>query len=399
MRKFSLLFTAAALGALAVGSVPARAQDAAPPAEATATAAEPDAKAKKADGKDEKKDEKKDETQLNARLAPGGVVGGSSSFPLHVTATLDNYVGNGILAATAYQRQPMFGTSLSIRPAAMLPKVEYLPRMLLSASIDFSVVNWISAYSNSAVYDRMVRVSDMGVGLILPGLVSDGFTGISITPIVSARLPLSITSRQQNLATSVAASAQVAWNSPETPVGTFTVLYNPSLRGNLYTQVAATQPCEAGSQFAGVTTNPVADGNLPLFYGREAELAPNGECLLRGRQNLASVGQGGTLAWSLAEHNVALSLGYSLGIQRSLTNRPELQGEYASDQNFAESTSGSVSYTYTVPVDFNLFLTLGIASSQPAWNAAGSFLRFPIYDFVTPANNFTVGFFDVSVGI
>ena len=34
----------------------------------------------------------------NARLAPGGVVAGGSSFPLGLQLTLDNSVGNGILA-------------------------------------------------------------------------------------------------------------------------------------------------------------------------------------------------------------------------------------------------------------------------------------------------------------
>jgi hypothetical protein len=391
MRKLSSLFLLAALAA-----VEAQAQDApaqpAPDAQASATADT------KSDGKGEK-DGKKDEPTLNARLAPGGVVGGDSSFPLHVTATVDNYVGNGMLAATQYQRQPLFGTSVSIRPSAMLPKVEYLPSMMLLSSIDFSVNNWLPSYSNTGVYDRMVRVSDFGIGLLFPGLFKDEFTGIGVTPVISARAPLSITSRQNNLVTNIGGSAQAMWNSPETPVGTFTVIYSPSLRGNLYSEVASTMPCEADVQYANVNTNPLSEGDKPLYYGREAQLLDNGECILPGRQVLGSVGQNGTLSWTLAEHNIALSVGYSLGILRPLSSRPELRGDYASDQNFSEMTSGSASYTYTVPVDFNLFITAGIASSQPAWNAAGNFLRFPLYDFVTPANNFTVGFFDVSVGI
>ena len=57
-----------------------------------------------------------------------------------------------------------------------------------------------------------------------------------------------------------------------------------------------------------------------------------------------------------------------------------------------------MSYTYTVPVDFNMFLTGGIFSQQPVYNDQGQ-LRFPLWDFVTPANNLSGFFFDVTVGI
>lgn len=388
MRKLSLLLLLTA----AVGSVSAGAQDAPAPStdgQASSTV-EPPA---------DKKADAKNPAQSNPRLAPGGVTETDDKFPLHVNATFDNYVGNGFLAATEYQRQPLWGSSLALRPSASLPKIDPIPKMTLSGSIDFSVNNWLPSYSNSGVYDRVVRVSDFGLSLGMRELVKDELTNITISPSISARVPLSIASRQSNLATSVGASAQVAWNSPETPVGTFTVTYAPSLRGNLFTEVASTVSCEAGVQQAGVTTNPLDEGRLPLYYAREAQLTESGECIMPGRQTLGSIGQGTSFTWSLTDHSVSLALGYSLGIQRPLSSRPDLTGRYASDQNFGEKTTGSLSYTYTVPVDFPLSLTAGISSDQPAWNAAGTMLRFPLYDFVTPANNFTAGFFDISVGI
>ena len=91
---------------LAAGS--ALAQSAPPPA--TAPSSTSAAEGDKADEKDDAKkddakkgdvkkdDEKKEGGSVNARLAPGGVVTGGSSFPLHIQATFDNSLGNAIFA-------------------------------------------------------------------------------------------------------------------------------------------------------------------------------------------------------------------------------------------------------------------------------------------------------------
>lgn len=402
------------LAARDVGNVMQSDGGTAPAPAATAT---PDAKVEDKAGK--KKDDDKRKGPVNARLAPGGILADEKAdkFPLHLTATLDNSFGQGFYAATPgasvipvyggdvlvdapnVYGQPNWGTSLSLRPAASLPKWDGLPKMTVSTSIDFSVNNWLRASSNGGVYEQQLRVSDLGVGLVLPGLYKEEFTGITATPVFSARAPLSITSRQQNLFTSVGASVALGWDSPETPVGTFSFQYTPSLRGNFYTQDAPTIPCEAGVNLRGVVADPFEKADLPFAYGRTAEIAANGECVLRGRQGLASFSNNASVAWVFGDHAVSLSLGWGLGFLRPISDQPELKGLYASSQSFNENSNGSISYTYTVPVDFSLNLTAGIGSSQPAWNAAGTGLRFPFYDFVTPANNFSSAFFDVSLGI
>jgi hypothetical protein len=348
-----------------------------------------------------KKGDKQDEATTSgaaARLAPGGVLAGAGdAFPLRLTATLDNFAGNGFLAP-GYQIQPMFGSSLSMRPSAMLPKAEGLPRTMLMGAIDFSVNNWLFATTNGGVYERQVRVSDFAFGVLLPGFLREEVTGISATPVLSARLPFSITSRQQNLFTSFGAALPISWNSPETPVGVFSVQYTPAVRANLYTQDAPSIPCEAGIAFGSIVTNPMQNGDLPLSYGRAAEILPNGECALVGRQGMASIANNGALAWSLGDHALSLTIGWGIGFLRPLTERPDLSSEFASGQSFTETSNGSFSYTYTVPVDMQLFLTAGIASSQPAFTRDNR-LRFPFYDFATPANNFAAAFFDVTVGI
>jgi hypothetical protein len=342
-------------------------------------------------------------TPTNARLAAGGVVTGGGTFPLHIQATLDNAIGNGGLAP-GYQSQPSFSTSFNLRPTVALPRAEGLPRMNLSMSIDFSVANWLPAYSNGGVFDRQVRVSDPSLALILPGIFREEFTGIGVSLVLSGRAPLSITSRQQNLVTNLGGAAQFMWGSPDTPVGTFFFQYTPSARVAFYSQPGPTMPCDVPAPYG--TPLPSGDpvnglDELPLVLPRVEQLLPNGECVLSGRQNLGSINNSMATGWSTSDgaHNVSLSLAWSLGFVRPLANNPELASPFSSGQNFNENTSGSVSYTYTVPVDYPFYLTTGVASGQPVWSADGKAVRFPLWDFFTPANNFSAAFFDVTVGI
>jgi hypothetical protein len=339
-------------------------------------------------------------TTANPRLAPGGVVAGGNGFPLHLQATFDTSLGNGILAP-GYQIQPQLGTSLNLRPSASLPKIDGLPKMLLNGSIDFSVASWTFSTGGTGVYERQVRVSDPSVALIFPGIFKEEFTGAVLSLVASARAPISITSRQQNLITNFGGAAQVSW-SQDVPFGSFFLQYTPSIRGAVYSEVAATMPCDAPQGgLARAGANPVNGvDELPTLIAREGEILPNGECILRGRQPLASVSNSFAGGWSdpSGNHTISLSGGIAHSFLRPMKASPELSSPFASGQNFNESTNGSLNYTYTLPVDFNAFITTGTFSSQPAF-AGSNYFRFPFWDFVTPANNFSGVFFDITVGI
>ena len=337
----------------------------------------------------------------NARLAPGGVVAGGSSFPLGLQLTLDNSVGNGILAP-GFQVQPLFSTAVNVRPSFSVPKHDALPKMILTGSFDFYVANWLSASTNSTTFDRQVQLGDAVGALILPGLYTEQLTGIALSLVLSARAPLSLFSRQNNLITNIGASIQFAWNSPDTPIGGFFVQYIPSVRGNFFSQVGASTPCSTPGFVPPRTNNP-GDGisELPVYVGRVEQLLENGECILPGRQVLATIGNSVNTGWSTSDgaHNVSLGLSWSHSFARALSNKPGLSSPNASSQNFVEGSSGSLAYTYTVPVDFRLYLTGGVFTQNvSAYNNQGG-IRFPIYDFATPANNLSSAFFDVTVGI
>ena len=366
-----------------------------PPADA-APAPAPTAAEKKAE-------EKKEDAPINARLAPGGVVAGGSTFPLGIQLTIDNSLGNGIFAP-GLQQQVFFGSSVNVRPSARLPATDFTPRMILLGSIDFSVLNWLPEFSNFTAYDRQIWVGDALAGVILPGIFKEEFTGIGMSLIFSGRAPLSLLSRQQNLLTNLGGAAQFMWGSPETPVGSFFVQYTPSARFSLYTQPGATMPCSTPTSptRAGTGADPI-DGlaDLPNVYGRDEQLLPDGECVLPGRQIIATVGNNLATGWSTADgaHNVTVTAGWSFNFLRPLKNEPDFASPFASGQNFNEGSSGSLSYTYTVPVDYRFFITAGVFSQQlSAYNAQGQLL-FPIYDFVTPANNYSSFFVDLTFGI
>jgi hypothetical protein len=340
---------------------------------------------------------------VNARLAPGGVVAGGGSFPLHIQANLSNSVGNGFFAP-GYQSQPSFGTFLNLRPTAALPRAEGLPRVNLSASFDFGINNWLPASTNTGVYERQMRIGDPALAAILPAIFTEELTGVTMSLVFSARAPLSISSRQQNLITNVGGAAQFMWGSPETPIGTFFAQYTPSARGAFYSQPGATMPCEVPTAYEPVrpSGDPVNGlDELPVVLPRVQELLPNGECVIAGRQRLGTLNNSLATGWSTTDgaHNISLSLAWTVAFLRPLRNDPGLASPFASSQNFVETSAGSLSYTYTVPTDFPFFLSVGFGSEQPAWTADGAALRFPFYDFISPANNFTSASFDVTVGI
>lgn len=363
----------------------------------------PTVDADKADKKAEdgdKPEEKKEEGKQNARLAPGGIVSTGTRFPLGMTIVLDNTIGMGTFVPGITQ-QPNWGTAVTLRPNFSIPKVDFLPRMVLSGSIDFFINNWLPAFNNGEALERQLRVSDPGLSLIFPGLIQEKVTGIGVTGILNTRMPLSVQSRFNNSLGSVAAAMQASWSSPETPVGVFTVQYTPSVRFNNYSKPFATFPCNDPALFALDTrpSNPSTGiEDLPAYVGRQEEILPDGTCRLAGRQSVASLSNSATLDWSFGDHSIYVSAAWANVFLRPLESNPDLASSFASGQNFTESNSGSIGYNYSVPSDLRMQLNVGLSSSQPAYDAQGR-LRFPFFDFVTPANNFTSLFFDVTLAL
>lgn len=352
---------------------------------------------------------------LTPVLAPAGTVAGAADekkkedkFPLHGGVSMANSVGNGWLApASTGQIQPQWSTAVNLRGSASLPTVDFLPKLSLSTGVGFNVANWLDSYTNGGVYSRQVRASDVTVALAAGELYKEPFTKIRFGGNVSGRIPVSITSRHRNVLTTLGLGLPVSWSSDEAPWGTISVSYNPGARFTLYTAPATTIPCEAGVSRASIVANPLEDGLLPVAYGREAQILPDGTCVLPGRQNIFAISNSLGVGWSLGDHSVSADIGHSAGFLAPLATNTAVQSEFASNQGFNETTNGSVSYSYKVPVDFNLSISAGLSSSQSPWRIsglddAGATVyepTFPFWDFYTPANNSSSAFVDVSIGL
>jgi hypothetical protein len=284
---------------------------------------------------------------LTPVLAPAGTVAGEADkkkedkFPLHGGVSMSNSAGNGFLApASTGQIQPQWSTSLNLRGSASLPEVDFLPKLSASTGVSFSVANWLDAYTNGGVYSRQVRASDVNLGLSAGELYKEPFTKIGIGANISGRIPVSITSRHRNVLTTLGLGLPVSWSTDEAPWGTISVSYNPGARLSLYTAPATTIPCEAGVTQGDVIADPLGDGLLPRYYGREAQLGADGSCVLPGRQNVFAISNSLGVGWSLGDHSVSADIGHSAGFLQALPTNTSVQSENASNQGFNETTNG-----------------------------------------------------------
>jgi hypothetical protein len=102
---------------------------------------------------------------------------------------------------------------------------------------------------------------------------------------------------------------------------------------------------------------------------------------------------------------VSTSLAWGIGFLQGLRTDPSLSSQYASGQNFTENLSGNVSYSYSFDklVGFPLGVSAGVGTSGGVYRYNGVTqqyeLRFPFYDFYTPANGYSAAFVDLSVGL
>lgn len=351
---------------------------------------------------------------LTPVLAPTATVAGEADadkegkFPLHGGLNLSNAAGNGFLApASTGQMQPQWSTSLGLRGSASLPQVDFLPKLSVSTGVSFSVANWLDSYTNGGVYSRQVRASDVSLGLAAAELYKEPFTKIGIGANLSGRIPVSITSRHRNVLTTLGVGLPVSWSSDEASWGTISASFSPGARLSLYTAPATTIPCEAGVTQGEVVENPLEAGLLPRYYGLEAQIAPDGSCVLPGRQSTVALSAALGVGWSLGDHSVSADIGYGAGFLQALPSNVDHQSEFASNQDFNETTNGSIAYSYKVPVDFSLNISAGLSSSQSPWRITGLDAdnntlyepNFPFWDFNTPASNSSSAFVDVSIGL
>lgn len=350
------------------------------------------------------------------RVAEGDMVEGEvrekDVFPLSATVGLSSSFGSGWLSP-GYTFVPTFSQTLTPTLMYRLPDIGWLPKMAVSTRLDVSI-QWLSnAYSS--VYDRQARVGDLYGGLSFPSLFKEEVTGISISGGVNARAPLSLSSRRWNVLGSLGLGGAVAWSTehlgdllPEW-LGDFSLSYTPSVSVIGHLQPNPSVPCDGSPLDPTLPRYGTAAENLdriPLVIAREGEILPDGSCIVRGRRPIGSFSHAASIGWSLGKHSVMASAGLLYQFLAPLRDAPELSSPFASNQSFSEMSTGSIAYSYAIPIESlglplvsHMRATAGLSSMQPTYDAAGRNLRFPFWDFVTPANNFSAAFVSLDVGI
>lgn len=317
------------------------------------------------------------------------------AFPLHVSGDVANSVGIGSFVS-GYRRQPSFGTSLTMIGSYDVP--EFIKGFPLALALRGDLtMDWLPSYTTS---DRerpvQVRVEDIIIKLTSPKVFNDKQYGFFFTPALTLITPASVTSQAQNRILGFSLQNTFGWQNYGFSVG-----YTPV--GSIWTFSS-----EAITLDCGVSTPDVINPNNPdfgveqymwqLVAASTEQRLPDGRCVITGRQAMASVKNVIEAGWSYKNHSIGASLTWVMGFLRPLENNPELHSLYASTSNMVESSKGQISYSYQIPVGFDLVVEGGVLSYQAAYDEKGR-VRFPFFDFLSPANNFTQFYIDISAGV
>lgn len=315
--------------------------------------------------------------------------------PLGLSVSLDASVGTGTFVASRFADDPYYASTLSVSPSWALTE-----DLTASASLGLSY-EWTAlvtpchpasgprpagapAEDCSDTADPNGRRADLDdLTLALAHRELYALEGFVLGARTSIALPTSRASR--------AASVVATWGLGATisrPVGPVT----PSLSLGF-------------AKYFALDDAPLADADTG-----EGQL-PIGRCR-NGRTTACVLLSGFVPSWRAgldlsvevelpAGFDVSLAVGYSYtanhgrapdaarSTRRDADGTPVVDGTGAFD-----GTSGSIELGYAVTEQ--LRVALGVASAQPALTADNSALRFPFFDFLSPANNFSAWYAAVS---
>jgi hypothetical protein len=302
-------------------------------------------------------------------------------FPFHFDITLSTSAGSGFFSNPW---NPTFGNSLNLNPSWDLSK-----NWRLSLSQD-AEIEWTDG--DGVAFARQPGIADTVLGLSYSGkqLREKGFTwGVT----TSYRAPVSLSSRNVGSLGAIGLRLNTKFAHNDSGIG----LRLFGLGG-----LSIINP-ELSQRYADVEASPYVDRT----YG---SITPR-SCITRGDNDLAGfacgtiprignyrVGVG--FDWQPKDSPWSAGIDLSFGQAFSYYNSPNdaLKAENAvAGIGSRESTSGDIHVGYSV-TDW-LSLSLGAASSQPLMNAAYTAPRFPLWDFVTPYNNFSSIYFDIGISL
>ncbi len=318
-------------------------------------------------------------TQAQAQaqlLQQGGAVEGPIPFPLHAWIGVTQSVGSGTYVASPFN--PTTSTTLS-----MTPFIAYKGWMfMLSQSIG---MEWTQ--SDTTTYANQIELSDTTLAVRNLSLLRLSDAKITFWPTLGYVLPTSMASRQSGSIGAVTGGFRGNYSG----LGEYGLTLFGGVTGGYNILVPS-----LGNSFAGNDVKPLNDRHqgpiaVVACNARNPQEVANYACSDGGLPAVGRWGASVGLWWFyLMDGNLGFSA--NLGYTQSYSIKPGPDDEFKAQDAVAgvvprQGTSSDLSMTY-LPTGW-LWLTVGVGSSQPFLTEDGNNMRFPLWDFVSPHNNFS----------
>lgn len=305
-------------------------------------------------------------------------------MPVHAWIGTTQSVGSGTFVTGKGTFNPTVQSSLSITPFIRWEGWQ----ILVSQNIG---IEWTQ--SDSTTTPNQLQLSDTTIGVRNLSALRLEEAALSFWPAVTYAVPISLGSRQQGSLGTFNGSFRGNYGGLSdlglTIFGTVNAGYNitvPSLAGSFNNNDAKSLQ---DNRLGNVTPN--------LCFVRNAEELNNYVCNDGQLPSLARFGANiGAWWYYLLDGNLGFSASFGFSQSYSFF-RPD--DENTSPNALSgwiprQSTSSDLSSTW-VAMPW-LWLTAGVSSQQPVFMENGTTPRFPVWDFVSPSNNFSSVYFDMT---
>jgi hypothetical protein len=313
----------------------------------------------------------------------GGAGEGKPPLPLHANVSLTHSVGSGTFVASPFN--PTLSSNLTLNPLIAWNGFTFL----VNQTFGFE---YTQSDLNSA--PNQIEMSDT-ILLARYGRLALSDLNLMLIPTLGFQLPLSLLSRQSGSLGTPTAAVRGIWSLPDQGVSVYLQaaggysLLVPALANRFLQEETRPLNDRVIGPITPVTCNPRNAGEL-LSYGCHEGLLP-----AQWRWTTAT-----GVSWNGLDGALSVNLDLAYSQSFSVFTGPNdalKAGDAVAGLVPRQFSSGNLSATW-IPAGW-VFLTLGVNSFQPALSADGQGLRFPIWDFVSPYNNFSQIYFDTTFSI
>lgn len=300
-------------------------------------------------------------------------------FPVGATLVYDNSVGLGTFVANEGARNPDWSMSLSVRPSLTLfDKLSLSLRADIVKILASSYIGSANADVSSSTSIRQLSVGDLMLTAAVPEVYREPFTGIGVGAAITTYIPTGMLSRASTLVTAFRPALTLNWQWEGLALD-----YGFYYRKNFHTHANP------------VLNTAALPESLIVRPGGPEDLGDGNIAIGTSRNTSHMIYNYAAASYTLFD---ALTASVSLYVinyfkyQRDLD--PEYSSQYASASGQYDATWGTIDVTYQLWE--HLALSVGVQSLQTLYTADNKNVRFPFFDLVSPADNNTAFYFDVT---